>query len=279
MVKDYNANSTSVTNGVESEDEEDPRTPTSVSSSQGYDSAGSDFVDIEGFTAIPDSSLPELNLQVRRRGVIFPKTAAVGSAVTECYATYVLHKLPGLWNVRRHQGRGFPLCPYERYRRHDNGQRRHHPQGQQRLLLHGHPGQLRHCAGDNNREQGRRRGDACHQHPGRAEAGRTEGFYCAVKNVHQPSKRTRQYCYVNVHVSVKKRLPGIPGKARCWLLNKKKRVFLSYFYIEQFALHMEALDGSLIRGVSVFCTLAILIPRMRWWPKSPEYKPDVSLIS
>lgn len=69
MVKDYNANSTSsaVTNGAESEDEEDPRTPTSVSSqgSQGYDSAGSDFVDIEGFTtSMPDSSLPELNLQV-----------------------------------------------------------------------------------------------------------------------------------------------------------------------------------------------------------------------
>jgi hypothetical protein len=54
---------------VESEDEmSDPRTPTSVSSqgSQGYDSAGSDFVDIEGFTAIPDTSLPELNLQVRQ---------------------------------------------------------------------------------------------------------------------------------------------------------------------------------------------------------------------
>ena len=50
----------------ESEDDDDPRTPTSVSSqgSQGYDSAGSDFVDVEGFTAIPDSSLPELNLQV-----------------------------------------------------------------------------------------------------------------------------------------------------------------------------------------------------------------------
>ena len=100
MVKDYNANtssngrgnssSTVTTNGVTpavavvrhanpanarmnahvvetSEDEmSNPRTPTSVSSqgSQGYDSAGSDFVDIEGFTAIPDTSLPELNLQV-----------------------------------------------------------------------------------------------------------------------------------------------------------------------------------------------------------------------
>eukprot|EP00095_Tigriopus_kingsejongensis_P007636 maker-scaffold1040_size68023-snap-gene-0.20 protein:Tk07636 transcript:maker-scaffold1040_size68023-snap-gene-0.20-mRNA-1 annotation:"forkhead box protein n1" len=98
MIKDYNANSTSTStnspsasatsrtagagnlNGASmahnsnkvptmgnetSEDEEEPRTPTSVSSqgSQGYDSGGSDFVDIEGFTAIPDSSLPELNLQ------------------------------------------------------------------------------------------------------------------------------------------------------------------------------------------------------------------------
>lgn len=64
MKKDYNANTT----GVESEDEEDPRTPTSVSSqsSQGYDSAGSDFVDIEGFSqipTIPDTSLPEISLQ------------------------------------------------------------------------------------------------------------------------------------------------------------------------------------------------------------------------
>lgn len=84
MVKDYNANSTSTSNGTnangrnnpahngnmaalgtESEDEDEPRTPTSVSSqgSQGYDSGGSDFVDIEGFSVIPDSSLPELNLQ------------------------------------------------------------------------------------------------------------------------------------------------------------------------------------------------------------------------
>ena len=55
-------------NQVETSEDEmsNPRTPTSVSSqgSQGYDSAGSDFVDIEGFTAIPDTSLPELNLQV-----------------------------------------------------------------------------------------------------------------------------------------------------------------------------------------------------------------------
>lgn len=68
MKKDYNANTT----GVESEDEEDPRTPTSVSSqsSQGYDSAGSDFVDIEGFSqipTIPDTSLPEISLQVNSK--------------------------------------------------------------------------------------------------------------------------------------------------------------------------------------------------------------------
>jgi len=62
MVKDYNANSTS----LDSEDEEDPRTPASVSSqgSQGYGSTESDFVDIEGFASMPDTSLPELNLQV-----------------------------------------------------------------------------------------------------------------------------------------------------------------------------------------------------------------------
>lgn len=65
MKKDYNANTTG---GADSEDEDDPRTPTSVSSqgSQGYDSAGSDFVDIEGFSQIntlPDSSLPEISLQ------------------------------------------------------------------------------------------------------------------------------------------------------------------------------------------------------------------------
>jgi len=61
MVKDYNAN----TNNLDSEDEEDPRTPASVSSqgSQGYGSTESDFVDIEGFSSIPESSLPELNLQ------------------------------------------------------------------------------------------------------------------------------------------------------------------------------------------------------------------------
>jgi len=72
MVKDYNANTTNNGNagvngnGADSEDEDDPKSPTSISSqssSQGYDSAGSDFVDIEGFASIPDSSLPELQLQ------------------------------------------------------------------------------------------------------------------------------------------------------------------------------------------------------------------------
>lgn len=70
MVKDYNANTTGSGNGggggADSEDEDDPGSPTSISSqssSQGYDSAGSDFVDIEGFASIPDSSLPELQLQ------------------------------------------------------------------------------------------------------------------------------------------------------------------------------------------------------------------------
>ena len=66
-----------------SEDEmSNPRTPTSVSSqgSQGYDSAGSDFVDIEGFTAIPDTSLPELNLQVAKG--TFMTWESDGGAVT-----------------------------------------------------------------------------------------------------------------------------------------------------------------------------------------------------
>ena len=116
MVKDYNSNSTN----LDSEDEEDPRTPASVSSqvgfqghsfrghsgshgihrfpkrdppsfwmkcdtlalgltqpsmqgSQGYGSTESDFVDIEGFSStMPDTSLPELNLQVQ--GDIFLST-------------------------------------------------------------------------------------------------------------------------------------------------------------------------------------------------------------
>jgi len=67
MIKDYNANTrVGDGGGAESEDEDDPKSPTSISSqssSQGYDSAGSDFVDIEGFANIPDSSLPELQLQ------------------------------------------------------------------------------------------------------------------------------------------------------------------------------------------------------------------------
>lgn len=72
MVKDYNANSTAPATvvGAESEDEEDPRTPTSVSSqgSQPYDNVPADFVDVEGFTAIPEGALPELNLQVGEHG-------------------------------------------------------------------------------------------------------------------------------------------------------------------------------------------------------------------
>lgn len=66
MVKDYSLNPTAT---AESEDDEDPRTPTSISSqgSQGYDSsASSDFVDVEGFTVVPDSSMNELNIQVMR---------------------------------------------------------------------------------------------------------------------------------------------------------------------------------------------------------------------
>ncbi len=96
MVKDYNANSTSNNaanggggGGAESEDEEDPRTPTSVSSSQGYDSAGSDFVDIEGFTAIPDSSLPELNLQVRMDSFLFVQLCHVRTMYI-CLIVYVI---------------------------------------------------------------------------------------------------------------------------------------------------------------------------------------------
>jgi len=85
MIKDYNANTTGsggggagggAGNGAESEDEDDPKSPTSISSqssSQGYDSAGSDFVDIGGFASIPDSSLPELQLQAS--GNIFEELA------------------------------------------------------------------------------------------------------------------------------------------------------------------------------------------------------------
>lgn len=61
MVKDYNSNSAN----LDSEDDEDPRTPASVSSqgSQGYSSAENDFMDMENFPSVPDTSLPELNLQ------------------------------------------------------------------------------------------------------------------------------------------------------------------------------------------------------------------------
>ena len=95
-MKDYNANTTSssssnnttgqqsngvsVASSAESEDEDEPRTPTSVSSqgSQGYDSGGSDFVDIESFAQIPDSSLPELNLQVIFQKNIFTISKLAG---------------------------------------------------------------------------------------------------------------------------------------------------------------------------------------------------------
>ena len=41
-------------------------TQPSIQGSQGYGSTESDFVDIEGFSStMPDTSLPELNLQVR----------------------------------------------------------------------------------------------------------------------------------------------------------------------------------------------------------------------
>ncbi len=69
MVRDYSSNGAPGASGVESEDEEEsPHTPTSVSSSQGYDSAGSDFVDIEG--GFPsgvqqaDRGLAEFGIQV-----------------------------------------------------------------------------------------------------------------------------------------------------------------------------------------------------------------------
>ena len=46
-------------------------TQPSIQGSQGYGSTESDFVDIEGFSStMPDTSLPELNLQV---GDIFLK--------------------------------------------------------------------------------------------------------------------------------------------------------------------------------------------------------------
>ena len=57
LVKDYNANMTS----LDSEDDEDPKTPASITSQEGH---GLDFVDVEAFSVIPDNSLPELNLHV-----------------------------------------------------------------------------------------------------------------------------------------------------------------------------------------------------------------------
>jgi len=60
MKRDYGSS-------VESEDEEDPRSPESVSSqdSQSDDQQGSELGDGEGFTAIQESALQELNLQVK----------------------------------------------------------------------------------------------------------------------------------------------------------------------------------------------------------------------
>ncbi len=74
MVRDYSSSSppppaaavpSSSPIGMESEEEEeDPSTPVSVSSSQGYDSAGSDF-DLEGLTAsVVGQQNPEVHLQV-----------------------------------------------------------------------------------------------------------------------------------------------------------------------------------------------------------------------
>ena len=81
MVRDYNSN----INGADSEDDDDPRTPTSVSSqgSHGYDSA--DFVDVEGFTTIPDSSLPELNIPVK----IKPKLSRMCNIIVSSSNTVV----------------------------------------------------------------------------------------------------------------------------------------------------------------------------------------------
>lgn len=58
FVKDYS----SIALNVDSEDDDDPRTPASVSS---QDSQGLDLADVEAFTVISDSSMPELNLQVK----------------------------------------------------------------------------------------------------------------------------------------------------------------------------------------------------------------------
>jgi hypothetical protein len=70
LVKDYNANMT----GGDSEDEDDPRTPTSVSSQE---SQGLDFVDVEAFTVIPDCALPELNLQVNKKLILLVFSSAI----------------------------------------------------------------------------------------------------------------------------------------------------------------------------------------------------------
>ena len=38
--------------------------PFTFQGSQGYSSAENDFLDMDGFPSVPDTSLPELNLQV-----------------------------------------------------------------------------------------------------------------------------------------------------------------------------------------------------------------------
>jgi hypothetical protein len=53
-----------------------------VQGSQGYGSTESDFVDIESFPSVPDTSLPELNLQVPVR-LIFIKINYLSTSVSD----------------------------------------------------------------------------------------------------------------------------------------------------------------------------------------------------
>ena len=55
----------------------DPMTPTSLSSSQGYDSAGSDFVDIESTPVASSLNKGELSLQPTATNNKFYSTSAV----------------------------------------------------------------------------------------------------------------------------------------------------------------------------------------------------------
>ncbi len=98
MVKDYSLNPTAT---AESEDDEDPRTPTSISSqgSQGYDSsASSDFVDVEGFTVVPDSSMNELNIQVMRLDFTI-RRRDLKVQLNLCTTTTL--ETPNLWSLLR----------------------------------------------------------------------------------------------------------------------------------------------------------------------------------